>query len=267
MQVLYHADCVDGFTAAYIFWLKNPGATFTPVKYGENPPEVTSTDLYLVDFCYDVDTLKRLALNTKITILDHHKTSFEALTEPIDNVTTVFDMERSGAGIAWDYVFGGKRPFMVDCVEDTDLWRRSIKGSVPVGAFLRAHKFTFEEWDKACRELSENPERIIDLGQAIIDRQDRLIEECMEDAHPMTIGGFDVPAAAAPYSLGSELANRLCDGYPFAAYYVDKKDGRHFGLRSRGEIDVEIIAKQYGGGGHPCASGFIVSRDHPLAAM
>jgi len=48
--------------------------------------------------------------------------------------------------------------------------------------------------------------------------------------------------------------------HPFAACYYDGPNGRNFSLRSRDDgADVGEIAKLYGGGGHPHASGFRVA--------
>jgi nanoRNase/pAp phosphatase (c-di-AMP/oligoRNAs hydrolase) len=57
--------------------------------------------------------------------------------------------------------------------------------------------------------------------------------------------------------IGHVLAQRSEAG--FAATYMDLPDGRKFSLRSAdGEsgANVNLIAKEYGGGGHPGAAGF-----------
>ena len=56
------------------------------------------------------------------------------------------------------------------------------------------------------------------------------------------------------------MGNELCNLYPesaFSASYCDRADGlRTYSLRSNGEFDVSVIAKQFGGGGHRNAAGF-----------
>ena len=73
------------------------------------------------------------------------------------------------------------------------------------------------------------------------------------------VGGHKVPVANGTVFF-SEVGEELCKAYPeapFAAYYMDRADGkRQWGLRSRTGFDVSAIAKQYGGGGHQAAAGF-----------
>jgi oligoribonuclease NrnB/cAMP/cGMP phosphodiesterase (DHH superfamily) len=57
--------------------------------------------------------------------------------------------------------------------------------------------------------------------------------------------------------MGSDAAAKLAVGWPFAAYYWDSPTGREFGLRSAPDgLDVSVIARKFGGGGHKHAAGF-----------
>ena len=59
----------------------------------------------------------------------------------------------------------------------------------------------------------------------------------------------------------SEVGEKLLQNHPgfdCAAYYLDRADGRRqWGLRSRENFDSSAVAKAFGGGGHPGASGFV----------
>jgi nanoRNase/pAp phosphatase (c-di-AMP/oligoRNAs hydrolase) len=78
----------------------------------------------------------------------------------------------------------------------------------------------------------------------------------------MTICGFEnVPTVNANYFFGSDLCGILSKTCPFAAYYWINSEGEYvFGMRSckdfEGAVDVSVIAKSFGGGGHAHASGF-----------
>jgi oligoribonuclease NrnB/cAMP/cGMP phosphodiesterase (DHH superfamily) len=73
----------------------------------------------------------------------------------------------------------------------------------------------------------------------------------------MNIGGHNVRVANLPYTLTSDAGNLMAQGEPFAACYWDTPNGRVFSLRSTDDgMDVSLIAKSYGGGGHRNASGF-----------
>ena len=73
----------------------------------------------------------------------------------------------------------------------------------------------------------------------------------------MVIGGVEVPVANIPHTLTNDAGHLMAQGQPFAACYWDTPNGRIFSLRSTDEgLDVSLIAKAYGGGGHAHASGF-----------
>jgi hypothetical protein len=48
---LYHAECADGFGAAWALWRRFPQARFVPVKHGVPPPEgLKGERVVIVDF-------------------------------------------------------------------------------------------------------------------------------------------------------------------------------------------------------------------------
>ena len=49
--VLYHAECADGFGAAWAIWNRFPTARFIPVKHGNPPPPgLQGQRIVIVDF-------------------------------------------------------------------------------------------------------------------------------------------------------------------------------------------------------------------------
>lgn len=48
--VLYHANCWDGFCAAWIARKALGECNFVPVQYGQDPPEVGNREVYILDF-------------------------------------------------------------------------------------------------------------------------------------------------------------------------------------------------------------------------
>ena len=269
MDVIYHAGCVDGFTSAYTVWLKHPQANFHPGTFGPPPPELEpDAEVVIVDFSYPRDDMLRLARTAKsVVILDHHLTAKEHLTDLPENCQCVIDMDRSGAAITWDHFFNGQeRTPLIEYVQDNDLWTRALPGTLAVSAYLRSRKMTFETWLKLDVQMQRDMARVLDLGQAILERQEQIIDETICNARDFCVDGFMVKGVASPYSLGSEIAGRLAKGKPFGLYYIDKPNERQFGLRSDDDgLDVAHLAEKFGGGGHKHASGFSVPLEHPLA--
>lgn len=277
---IYHGKCADGFTSA---WAVNragfgPDIEFFPGVYGEAPPDVTGRDVILVDFSYKRPVLTEMAMKANtVLILDHHKTAAEDLAgfEPLvdvrewdvwhrnggSGIRAVFDMDRSGAGLTWDFFHRGeKRPPLVDYVEDRDLWRFKLEGSREVSAYIFSNEYTFENWDRLNVALEDNPQYVINIGAAIERKHHKDVAELVEVCkRRMVIGGVEVWGASLPYTLTSDAGNLMSEGEPFAACYWDTTKGRTFSLRSKPEgADVSEIAKAYGGGGHKNASGFTV---------
>jgi uncharacterized protein len=129
LLVLYHAACRDGFAAAWAIWRRFPGSEFVPVAYGSDPPDVVDRDVVIADFSYARPVMERIADQcASLLVLDHHQTAEAALKNfAHPKARVVFDMNRSGAGITWDHFFPGQpRPWLIDYVEDRDLWRHKL---------------------------------------------------------------------------------------------------------------------------------------------
>ncbi|WP_201752553.1 phosphohydrolase [Pseudomonas knackmussii] len=279
---IYHANCADGFGAAWVVRQALPAAEFHPARYGEPIPDVAGRGVVLVDFSYSREDLQQMAEIAKgVLVIDHHKTAAEALAvfPQVADVTswancgaaggraiyTCFDMNRSGAGLTWDFFFPTHdRPPLIDHIEDRDLWRFKLEGTREIQANLFSYPYDFEVWD----QLAAMPvDQLRADGIAIERKHHKDIAELLRALRRrMTIGGYDVPAANLPYIHSSDAGHVMAQGEPFAACYWDTPTGRTFSLRSEPEgLDVSAIAKLYGGGGHRNAAGFTVGYDHPLA--
>lgn len=286
---IYHANCADGFTAAWaVREALGDDVEFIPAGYGQEPPDVTGADVVIVDFSYKRPVLEEMALVARsILVLDHHKTAqsdlaptgksgnFEpplptwerhlddagAISVANSYIACIFDMDRSGAQIAWDFFHDTDRPALVDYVADRDLWRWEMPNSREVSAVIRSDPMTFEVWDALAKRMASPAhfDAMVGVGHALLRAEEKLVDEVLDvTTRMMVIGGHRVPVANAPYALASDTAGRLAEGNAFAATYIDTPDGRAFSLRSRGPdgLDVSEIAKFYGGGGHRNASGF-----------
>jgi oligoribonuclease NrnB/cAMP/cGMP phosphodiesterase (DHH superfamily) len=174
-----------------------------------------------------------------------------------------FDLERSGAGIAWDELHGADtRPDLINYIEDRDLWRFKYgEDTKTFHAFISSHPYDFGLWKQLMDET--NMDLVFEQGGAIRRKHkkdvDEIIDQCLQW---QTIQGHRVPVINIPYTHGSEAAAEMLRRYPdapFAAYYCDAEGERRWGFRSQDHrVDVSEIAKNWGGGGHRNASGVIV---------
>lgn len=273
--VLYHANCPDGFCAAWVLRTAFPEATFTPAYYGQRPPKVRGKHVLIVDFSYPRATLEAMRTEAaSLQVLDHHK-SAQAELEGLPYC--VFDMDRSGARLAWDHlaILGllpqkfhgwdthlfelGEAHWLVDYVQDRDLWRWELPQSRAINAALSSYQRDFAVWSMLARRT---PDDMIKEGEAIVRYQQTVIDTHVRNATLISLQGHTVPIVNAT-TLQSEIGNALCENKPFSVTWFDRQDGsRQFSLRSREDgVDVSEIAKIYGGGGHRNAAGFTIGPD------
>jgi uncharacterized protein len=276
--VIYHGNCPDGFTAAWVMrrWLMGwpvvagqpfvdpgPEVEFFAAHYGSagepvDLPDVTGRQVWMVDFCTGREQL--IALHEaayNLIVLDHHKTA-EAACEGLPYCT--FDMERSGAMLAWDYCMPGVvAPWIVKYVEDRDLWRFALPGSEQVSAYLRTQEMTFENWDDI--DANVDPLMAFNRGAGALDLINAYVRGMVREARRVTFAGYaNIPVVNAPYWNGSELVNALAAEAQFAVAWFQRADGLYqYSLRSHGDFDVSAVAQLFGGGGHKNAAGFRAS--------
>lgn len=249
--VLYHADCLDGFGAAWAIWKKFPGATFIPVKHGLPPPEgLAGKTIVIVDFSYSRPVLEALAQDAAgLLVLDHHVTAEKALAG-LPYVS--LDRKKSGAVLAWEWAHGQPAPWLLLHIQDKDLWQWALPGSREINAALSSYPYDFRLWDSFTRET------LIAEGRAILRYEREMVEKLVRDKVLVTFEGQTVPAVQSAI-LNSQIGERLSGQYPFVIIWHDRDGRRYYSLRSREDgPDVEAIARRYGGGGHTHAAGFSV---------
>lgn len=265
--IIYHADCRDGFGAAYAAWKKfGDDASYIPLKsYVNEPPEgLTNKELYIVDFSFTKDVLDTLvATNDKVLVIDHHASAKEAVTAFPDNI---FDNDHSGAVLAWQYFHPETAvPELLKYVEDVDLWRFALPESREFSVALGEYDMTFPIWDQLIRDLEDENNLInfIAKGALVAKFTDKLIAQIMKRKERVLFEGHEVWAVNAPEYvslLGNKLAelNLAENQEPIGIVYYHADGQVKLSLRSIGESDVAAIAAKYGGGGHKNAAGITV---------
>ena len=277
-RIFYHENCQDGWCAAYVAHKRYPEAALTPLSYGLSLKErdrimakCSQMDVLMVDYSFAHKEINEELANVakSLLILDHHASKKENLEGA---PYAVFDNSRSGAGLAWDYLFGkdsGKnstflwlpRPWWVDYTEDQDLWNWKLPNSRFVNAYLMVQPRTIESWDR----LEDETAAVATLaGMHIADRTNFEVEQVVRTrtSSKWLFKGREYNVAVVNSSSvvsegGEFLVNRL--GYDFAVFWFESgaDDLMHFGFRSKkgGNVDVGSIAKFFGGGGHFSSSG------------
>lgn len=164
--VYYHADCLDGFGAAYAAWLRfGDQAQYRPMHHGEpwNPEDITSASVFILDFSFSPETLASMAaLAQEVTQVDHHATALTPWAARLNGdakqalasferedgkLKLYFDLNKSGCHLAWEH-FHPTQPLppLLARIADVDLWRFQHPDSSPVCRALRLKEFDFDTW-------------------------------------------------------------------------------------------------------------------------
>lgn len=203
--VIFHANCADGFAAAWIAQntlarlMKFP--KFMALNYQDPIPDFTDKEVYILDFSFDdTDTFLQMCEKAeKVVMLDHHATAKEALeqrTHP-QTLDCRFNLERSGCGMAWEYFraiadeehYDIQRPMpgLLLRIQDRDLWQFEMEGSRAIHALLESHGIfqpvdehvklmeNFAFFSKLVHQFTIGEYKMISEGEAILRAREQLI--------------------------------------------------------------------------------------------
>jgi len=272
---IYHAHCADGFTSAWVVkeYFTDREVEFIPAKYGDTPPDVTGKEVYIVDFSYPKDEMEKIIrYASRTTVFDHHKTAEKNLSDinvEGSSYNIVFDMDRAGCQITWDYLFPhktGNRPPVLDHIADRDLWKWEIPDTDIVTSAVFSYPMDFDTWDFIMQY--DSYDTLLLEGKAILRKQSKdiesLIHTTVESKTFYANGKYhSVPVANVNGMFASDMGHKLLEVFqdaPFSVTYYTTSEGVYkLSFRSTDDReDVSVIAEAFGGGGHRNASGAYV---------
>lgn len=287
--IAYHADCIDGFTAAWVVArvmdkegrsYKMLAMNYNMASYQELLKELIAGSfnrLYIVDFSVPINLLDELTTHgdLRTTLLDHHKTAFEKYAGDrsvcktsnwagsISGTDIILNNNHSGAAIAWSYFYpGSDLPRLIAYVQDYDLWRFNLGEQTKwVNKFLSAEHKSIDNWTHLYHIFNNDETRYqaVNKGFKLQETHNGKVEVAAAQATGISLCGESGLVVACPRELTSDVGHALAteSGTFGAMYIVDVAANKvNWSLRSNGDFDVSAIAKYYGGGGHKNAAGF-----------
>lgn len=289
--IIYHDHCADGFGAAWACWKKwADKPEYAPANYGQTPPDVAGKHVLIVDFSYKRDVLAAMAKTAaSIIVLDHHKTAqadladwciddvagdFWADDDPLSHayrndefigqpIAALFDMEKSGAVLAWEFCHEEPVPMLLRLIQDRDLWRFTMPETKPFGLWLRSEELSFKRFDSINYRLEMGNTEIMAEARAMQRFFDAKVEEIASFAKFRGVAEHNPIVVNCPPMFASEVGHALLEKHPnapFSAMWYEAGDKRMWSLRSRDDRqDVSEVAAVFGGGGHRNAAGFAES--------
>jgi len=269
---IYHGNCTDGTTAAAVLLKKYPNCITFPLEHGYSQEKLdeilTITDkdtvVYIVDFSLKEDDLKKVIKRAKKVInIDHHisvKELLERIDREYENYIFIFNNNRSGASLTWEYIFGQPFPWIIKYVEDQDIWKWEYGENTK---YANLYLLPFTNKPEEIVKLFDKPiDEIIEKGKIIASFTDYLINRFVEGAKetPIKIGEHIVKGFNTNY-FQSEIGNILATKHNQVVilFYIQGTDVK-FSFRSNTghKPDALDLAKELGGGGHRNAAGALV---------
>lgn len=254
--VIYHADCTDGFGAAYSARkLLGNRAEYHACKHGTQPPDVKGKTVVVLDFAFNNATTKKMIEESDgLLVIDHHKS---AMVELHDISNTHFDMTKSGAMLAWEFFHPGKEPpKFIRYIQDRDLWTWELEYSKEFSAAFDMVPFEFEEFEKF--EDDSVFDDAAKRGSYILAYSKTVVKKVCEKAQMRKLDDKEVLVVNASHWM-SEIGTRLAPDCDFAMIWYWDHDAQHTKVSLRAfhdTVDVSEISKKFGGGGHKKAAGF-----------
>ncbi len=283
-----HGQCYDGFGAywsarRYLEQKEIRDVKYSTAVYGGKLETPKDSLVVFIDFCpEDKALLSELSKNNLVIILDHHVTAqknlegaakldfnFDQVLSKFESgekgLYCLFDMEQSGAGIAYRYFFQTDIvPNMIRLIEDRDIWEFKYKESKDFHSYLLSKPFDYGVWTTVFEESSDKEKfkEIIIKGKALSEYSEQVVEKICALASVQTINGMEVGFVNTTShwaEVGEYMIQKKNLDYSIA-FTVDFTLGKiKLSIRRPEGLDCTLLAGHFDGGGHAGAAGASVS--------
>jgi oligoribonuclease NrnB/cAMP/cGMP phosphodiesterase (DHH superfamily) len=220
------------------------------------------------------EMLVLLNYTQNIIWLDHHKTTMDKYVDfPYEIKGIREEGERAGCLLAWDYFVTAHNPeqttapLIVTLLSDYDTWTLKFEDSKYLNYGLQSVDTSPSGglWNRLLMDDLE-VKRFIEGGKFVLGFAQRRGKELAESYEYFAeLDGANIFVMHNP-NPGKDwfwlLRDNKADAYARVAF-----DGRRYMVSLYSEIiDVSVICKNHGGGGHPGAAGF-VCKDLPFSPV
>lgn len=270
----YHSKDLDGYTSGAIIRRAFPGCELIGWDYGNPVPDLGKGNrIVIIDICFPMEDMLKIAEENHVTWIDHHisqKKEWDMLEDDRKNLIIYnYDQSRAACEIAWEHFFWPEpQPECVELLGKYDTWRENgtkewTDKILPFQFYMRT----------VCTKPEEFPEYFfgtpseaginiaINIGGNILkyqQQQDML--KCERGAFEREVFG-KLKALCLNEGMFSSETMKTCnpEKYDVLLGFVYNKSFWRVSLRTlKDDVDVSVIAKVRGGGGHKKASGFEV---------
>ena len=285
-RLIMHHNDADGRCAAAIAGRdaisKNGLPMYVPVDYGIDIPDVglfdlqCSDEIWLLDFSFETDVMVMLAnviSPSQFVWIDHHKTAVERI-DSIEDITGPIRGLRSmgvpaACALTWSFCHPGETPWVVKYIADRDMWIREYAPQTHwFHELYRMEEDTApgsEFWDNMFSISRDQLNHMLSRqGKWLYDSRVKSLQSAASrfgrEVFLNIEGHMPLRCLKVNHMPSGDLGQVINDlGYPIAWCYAErrvKSDIQRVNTLYSKEVDVSVIAKANGGGGHGGAAGW-----------
>ncbi len=275
MICIYHSKDLDGYASGAIVKLKYPDAIMVGYDYGQpiSFEEFIGQDVIMIDVSWPMKDMFKLATLCNLTWIDHHASAINDFHKwSMEDgcgipITAVLEVGKAACEIGWKYLFPEvQMPHAIEMLGQYDTWRNEEK----------------EYWSKiilpfqyGMRSICTSPETF--PTQLLVPDDD-----WNEELQIITTAGIGILSyikssnsvyCRSAFEIEFEGLRAIClntNGFSSQTFESVYDESKHdvmipfaysgkfwkFSMYTTKDIDLSVIAKRLGGGGHKQACGF-----------
>jgi len=267
MKAFYHSADLDGHCSGAIIKTFYPDCEMIGIDYGDEFPweRITKDEMvFMVDFSLqpfsDMEKLNDLSL---LVWIDHHKSAIEDAHKRgfLARGGQSLEIGKAACELTWRYLLpNDKMPESVYLLGRYDVWDHSDKRTLPFQYGMRLYSDTRPEsfiWSNILHDFYTKD--IILSGEIVLSYINS------ENAKYARVSAFETELdglrciAINRVLANSKLFDAVWDQEKYDAMVAFGFHKNHWSVSlysDKPDIDVSIIAKNHGGGGHKGAAGF-----------
>jgi len=271
--ICFHHNDPDGrASGAIVRYAFDKDVLFIESDYEKTPVPWEKVEqakhVIVVDFSFPKEDMLRLADGRKLTWIDHHKSAMLDLADASKNWEGIRDVSEAASVLTWKYFFPDRPvPYAVVLIGDRDIWRWAEKDTGAFNESLYNHSHPVENdalWVPLLENDQETLNRMIKEGAWLREIALKNIDRLM-GARSFEVQFERHKTLVINSTSNGEIGNYgRSRNYDITYCYVDEMQPD--GLATKvtlysDKVDVSVIAKKFGGGGHAGAAGFSFPRD------
>lgn len=270
--IITHGGCPDGSCAAWIFnrFLDKIYGYKAPVKYMSHQDKLdyktdyTNYQIVLLDYILPLEDIQKIKeMGGEFYLFDHHPGAFKV---SLEMKQSWIQMDKCASQIVWEYCFPDKKePWFLTTIAARDLGQDLQDYQMYQGkAMFYEKKLNSKGFEEMLNMKPREIERFELRGEVHYTRD---MEDMKFHQRTLKIAKFQdhiVYLTSAPKNLLYELS-KACgkENNPEIDFLIRLEyqiESHNFKLNLRGwdKVDLNILANQFGGGGHPNASSCVI---------